>query len=790
MLLKSPGFTMVSVLTLALGIGANTAMFSVVNQLLLRRLPYRDPNRIVQVWTRNVSTNHLRMRPSLPDFADFKEQTRTLSKMAHYRGMVYHLTSTNQPQEIQATRVSTDFFGVLGVEPCLGRAFLSDECLPGHEQVVVLGYGLWQRRFGGQSSIIGQAIGVEGKDCIVCGVMPPDFDFPNKTEIWTPYSINSNNVNRKRDDHFDPSIARLADGVSLTAAETEMDAIAQRLEKQYPATDINQGAWLVPLQEELVGTFEPAILLLMGATGAVLLIVCANIANLQLARGASRQKEVAIRSALGASRGRIIRQMLVESIVLSIVGGACGLLVASLAKDLLIGLAPAGVPRISETRLDATVLFVSFAASVLTGILFGLVPAIRAAKVNLTADLQQGGKGASAGLGGNRLRGSLVVSEIAIAVILLLGAGLLLQSLQKLTRVSLGFDPRDLAAIHINLPWQKYHEKGTDGLFFRNLFQQLHDLPSATDSALACALPVEGRETTVDFNVLGAVIENGKHWTAGFNYVSPSYFQTMHIPLRRGRELTEQDTRESQRVVVVDESLATRYFANADPIGQSVLIEGQGNDSFVIVGIAGSIHQRDPATAPDPQLYMQYQQINEGGMWLIVRGQFNLNELHDEVAKRVQSMDADQSIGPVRTMDFFLRQSSELSRFRTVLLGLLAGLALILAAIGIYGVVAYSVSQRTAEFGLRMALGARRIDLVKLVMKQGVTLVAAGIAIGAVVALSSMRIMQSMLFEVTPSDPLTFALVLTSLAAIALLACYLPARRAARVDPMVALRHD
>jgi len=786
MLRKSPGFSVVAIVTLALGIGANTAMFSVVNALLVRPLPYPEPNRIVQVWSQTQSNP--RVRPSKPDFKDLKEQSRSFAKLALYRRADFHFTSTSEPQEVRTGRVSSDFFDVLGVPALWGRTFRPNEATPGQDQVVILSYGVWLTRFAGDTNVIGRPIGLEGKSCVVCGVMPPKFDFPDRSEVWVPYGSESEFRYLKRDDHFDFVIGRLAEGATLSGAQAELRSVAARLEQAYPGTNKGLSAGLIPLSEELVWTFKPALFLLLGAVGAVLLVACANIANLQLARGVSREKEIAMRSALGAKRGRVIRQLLAESILLSGLGGAGGLVVAHFACGFLLAVAPGDIPRLQETRLDGIVLVVCLAASVLAGVLFGLVPAVKASRANLVESLKDGGQGVTDGSRRNGFRNGLVVGELATAVVLLIGAALLLQSLHKLGQVPLGFNPRDLATTRITLPWWKYHAKGKDKPFLRALYDRIRSMPGVRDVAMVAALPIVDRQTQVWLKLVGDAVEPGREWIGGFNYITPSYFETMGIPLLRGRKLDDHDDANSQRALVIDDSLARRYFRDQDPIGKEVLIEGQGEAPFSIVGIVGGVRQRNPAQPPAPQLYMQYQQINEGSMWLVARHASNLPGLEKAVAREVQALDVDQSIGPVRTMEEYLGESSRLPRFRTFVLGLLALLAATLATAGTYSVTAYFVSQRNREMGLRMALGAGRRDILKLVLRQNGRPAALGALLGVALAFGTTRVLENTLFEVSPRDPATLIVIPAALTVVALLGCYLPARRAARVDPIVALR--
>ena len=788
-LVKNPGFTAVAVLTLALGIGANTAIFSVINAVLLRPLPFLEPDRIVQIWSQKASVNNSRIPPSLPDFTDWRAQIGSFSHLAYYRLADFHFTGVREPAEVRAGRVSPGFFDVFGVAPFLGRTFLAEEDVPGKDQVVVLGYSIWQQRFGGDRQIVGKSIGVEGRSCVVCGVMPSQFKFPESAAIWIPFAMTPDQIGSKRDDHFNLAVGRLEDNIPLAAAQTEMSTIAVRLEREYPDSNKSLGVVLVPLHEDLVGDVRPGMLLLLGAVGAVLLIACANTANLQLARGLARQKEIAVRLALGASPARIVRQFLTESVLLSVLGGAVGLLAAYGAIDVLIALAPANIPRIAETRLDGTVLAVCLGLSIGTGILFGLFPSLQALRIEFAEQLKEGSKGATGGTRRHRARNALVIAEITLAFVLLIGGELVLKSFHRLNGVILGFDPQDLATIRISLPW-KHHVDGTDKLFFHQLNERIRVHPGLEQSALVRALPIADRQVTVWFKLAGEAVEPGKEPVAGFNYITPSYFDVMRIPLIRGRGLNDQDTPSSPRVVVVDESLTKRYFPNEEPLGRRVLVEGQGDQPFTIVGIVGGVRQRVPSQPPTPQLYLHSRQINEGRAWLVVRGASRVRGLDSIVGREVRRLDADQSISPLRTMEEHLYQSSQLPRFRAVLLSLLALLAFVLASVGIYGVMACSVTQRTRELGIRVALGAKRRDILNLILAQSGKMAVLGIGFGIVIALGAVRLLSSMLYEVSPRDAETFLVIPAIVALVVLATSYLPARRAARVDPMEALRHE
>ncbi len=788
-LLKNPGFTAVAVLTLALGIGASTALLSVAHAVILRSLPFGDPDRIVQVWGTRPAAKHFRARTSLLNFQDYKAQSRSFSHLAYYRLADFHFTGTPSPAEVRTSRVSEEFFEVMGVSPLLGRSFSPDENIPGRADVVLLSHDLWVRRFGGDPKLIGTTIGLEGKPYVVTGVMPPSFRFPERAEIWVPYAMTPDQIGSKRSDHFNLVIGRLKNGQSLPGAQSEFRGITERLVKAFPEANEGMGSSLVPLPEDLVSDFKPALLLLFGAVASVLLIACANVANLQLVRGLARQKEIALRAALGAGRRRLIRQLLAESVLLALLGGALGVVLARLGLDGILALAPKDVPRIQEATLDRTVLLASLGITILTGIVFGLIPALTASRPDLVEHLKDGGKSSTDGAGRHRSRHALVIGEIAIAVVLLITAGLLVQSFQNLGRVDLGFRPENLTTVRVSLPW-RYHVNGQDKVFFRTLHDRVRALPGAEKSALVCALPIADRQTTVWFKESGVAFEPGREPTAGFNYVTPNYLATMGIPLLRGRKFDDHDTDKTPRVLIVDETLANRHFPGVDPMGKRVHIEGQGNEPFTIVGIAGHVYQRGAERGPMPQLYMHYQQINEASMWVVTRGAPAVRGFAEAVAREVQRLDVDQSTGPMLTMEQHLGESWRLARFRTLLLSLLAALALTLATIGIFGVVAFSTSQRRREFGLRVALGASRADLLRLVMGLGARLAIVGVTIGMVMALGATHLIKDALFQVAPNDIPAFTTVAVLIVFVALTACYLPARRAARVDPMEALRNE
>lgn len=787
---RSPGLSAVAILTLALGIGANTALFSVIRAVLLRPLPYAESDRIVQCWGTRPATGHLRARTSHLNFLDFRDQNTSFSHLAFYRSADFHFTGTDRPAETRVCLVSDQFFDVLRVPPLLGRTFVPGENVPGNAAVVVLGHGLWTRRFGGDTNIIGRTIGLEGREFLVCGVMPPAFTFPERTEMWAPYAPSPDPAAHKRSDHFHLVIGRLKAGRSLDEAQAEMSTLARRLEQTYPEANDGAGCLLIPLHRELVGDFQPALLLLLAAVGCVLLIACANVANLQFIRGLGRQKELSIRAAIGASRGRLVRQLLIESLVLALIGGVAGTAVAHVALEGILTLAPSDVPRLQESRLDATVLLGSLALAFFTGILSGTVPALAASRPDLMAPLKDGGLTSTDGARRWRFRHWLVVGETATTIVLLIAAGLLMQSFRRMTATPLGFRTDDLATLRVTLPWEKYHGAGRERRFFKELLGRVRSRAGAERTALVCALPIADRQTTVWFKEAGIAYEPGREPIAGFNYVTPSYLETLGIPLLRGRNLDDHDTDTTPRVLVIDETLASRHFRGVDPIGRRVLIEGQGDEPFTIVGMAGPVMQRGVLRGPAPQLYMHYQQINECSMWVVTRGASRMPTYEALVAGEVRAMDTDQSTGPFKTMEQHLEAYSTLARFRTRLTQGLATLALGLAVVGIYSVIAFTAHQRTREFGVRLALGATPTDILRLILGSGGRLALLGIGLGTALALALTHLLKDMLYGVSPHDITSFGIVIGGMLATALLTSYLPARRAARIDPIVALRAE
>jgi putative ABC transport system permease protein len=786
-LLKRPGFTAVALVALALGIGANTAIFSLVNAVLLRPLPFAQPDRLVWMWG-NIKNGGNRASVSPLDFLDYRQQNTTFEQFAAAISVPVplNLTNSGEPERLTAAAVTGNYFQALGVQPVLGRTFLIENEKPGSEQVTVLGYGLWQKRFGGDPAIINKTITLDGKSCAVLGVMPKDFSFPASAELWVPINFDISPGMKQRKAHFMRPIGRLKAGITMAQAQTDTDAIARRLEEQYPE-DKGWNLRLVSLREQLVGNTRPTLFILFGAVGFVLLIACANVANLLLVRAAGRQKEIAVRTALGAGRWRIVRQMITESVLLALVGGALGTLLALWGVELLVALSEGAIPSTAHVSIDGTVLGFTLLVSLFTGVLFGLAPALRTMKLNLSESLKEGGRSGSEGAHRNRTRSVLVVLESAVAVVLLIGAGLLVRSLLRLQDVSPGFDAQNVLTMRVDLPREKYSAPEKSASFFSELESRLSGLPGMENVGLVTELPLSGQPNDMPYTVEGRPpVSSDQAFDDDFRRVNTKYFAAMRIPFLRGRNFTEQEVSHGDKVVIISELLARQVFPNEEPLGKR-LIMMSGKDPFEIIGIVGDIRHR--ALESDPRAAM-YMPAYERSMNVVLRSKADPASLTAAVRNEVQHIDPNQPIAAVRTMEQWLETSVAAPRYRTTLLGLFAVVALLLASTGIYGVMSYSVSQRTHEIGVRMALGARRLDVLKLVVRQGMMLVLLGVALGLVGAFALTRLMSTLLFGVTAKDPFTFVAVSALLTFVAFVACYLPARRATTVDPLVALRYE
>ena len=791
MLLKNSGFTVIAVLALALGIGANTAIFSVVNAVLLRPLAYPDSDRIIWIEANNPAKGITDSNVSPPDFADWSAQNHVFEQMAAFTSGGAILSRGDEPERVRTTAASASFFTLFKTQPVIGRAFSEQEDRTGGEPVVVLSYGLWQRRFGADPNLIGNKLTLSGKSTTVIGIMPPGFDFPTQTEVWVPLALDAST--ERRDNRYLQAIARLKAGVTVEQAQAEINAISNRLGQEYAETNSGWGVSLSTVHESMVGEVRPSLLLLLGAVTFVLLIACANVANLLLARAAARQKEIAIRTALGAGRLRVIRQLLTESVLLSALGGALGLLLSVWLTDLLIAISPANTPRFDEIKLDARVLGFTLAVTVLTGLIFGLAPALQASKPDLNEALKEGGRGSSEGYRRNRLRGLLMVSEIALSFLLLAGAGLLIKSFLRLRDVNPGFNPENVLTMRL-APLSTKYPKGQQKVeFFRQVLERIRNLPGVESAGAVLSLPLGGDT----LNVGRSFIREGRPMTpeesanAGYLVATPDYFRVMQIPLITGRAFTEQDSEESPKVVIINETMARRFWSSENPIGKRMTIWRDEKFPREIVGVVGDTKPSTLGGEPAPQMYVPHaQDAGWGAMTLVIRTATEPTTLIGTVRQEILSFDKSQPVYNIKTMNDVVSTSLAASRISMLLISVFAGVALLLAMLGIYGITAYYVTQRTHEIGIRMALGAQTGDVLKLVVKQGMVLALIGLAIGLVAAFAITRVMASLLYGVSATDPLTFITVSVLLVGVALIACLIPARKATKVDPMIALRYE
>src|SRR5256884_577373 len=808
-LLKNPGFTAVAVLTLALGIGANTAIFSVVNAVLLRPLPYQESERLV--WLSERGPNFPTMSISYPNFSDWRAQQTVFEHIGVYNWGSYTLTGKGQPHRLTGVRISADGFAALRAQPAIGRLFDNDEDKPGAPSVAVLSHALWADRFGGDAGAVNQSITLDGRPYTVIGVMPVGFDFPSRTDLWLPVGPLSNEESWKsRGNH--PGllgVARLKPGVTLEQARAAMETIAVRLEQQYPDSNKNNRVRIERLIDNYVDNVRPALWTLLGAVGLVLLIACANVANLLLARAAARQKEMAVRAALGAGRWRIVRQLLTESVLLALGGGAFGLLLASGGVRLILALSRDAIPRAAEVGLDAGVLAFTAGIAVLTGILFGLAPAWQGSRADLQDTLKDTTRGTTGGRA--RLRQGLVVAEVALTLVMLTGAGLLLRSFHRLQQVNPGFSHERVLSFRLDLPEKKYGKEESQINFYRNLLDRLRALPGAQAVSVTSRLPFGGNDWQTSFVIEGQP-EPPPHERPSMevHLVSPDYFRAMGIPLLHGRSFTEQDDRGHLRgrdlssftdgerwmsglnTIIVDEEFARRHWPNEDAIGKRVRLPwGEKGPMLTVVGVVGRVKLNQlNEQGGFVQAYLPFLQGPSGGMAVVIKTTQAPEALITAARQQVQALDPEQPIYDVRTLAEMRDNSIAPQRLNLTLLAVFAGVALTLAVIGLYGVLAYAVAQRQREIGVRMALGAQRRDVLGLVLGHGMRLTMIGVILGLTGAFALTRVLEGLLFETKPFDPATFLSVTVILVGVALLACWLPARRAARVQPMAALRHE
>jgi len=806
LLLKSPGFTLIAVLTLALGIGANTAIFSVVNFVLLRPLPYANSDQLLMIWERNLKKGWSESPTSSANFVDFRTSARNLEVAAFTdTNGNFNLTGGDQPERVAGLRVSANLFPLLGVNPGRGRLFLPQEDQPGAGHVLILSYGLWQRTFAANANLINQTIQLNSQSYTVVGIMPPDFKFPpafsavvgsseesvSNADLWVP--LTTDDIPLVRDRRDLKMMGRLKPGVTVAQAQADLNAIASRLDREFP--DVNGGieTHVIPLREQVTGDISLALFVLMTAVALVLLIACANVANLLLAKATGRQKEIAIRTALGATRLRILRQLLTESVLLGLLGGLLGLLFAVIGAETLIAFVTTNIPKLKDFTFDATVLLFTLLIALVTSLFFGLAPAIDASKPNLNEALKEGGRSSSGSASRQRLRDFLVITEVALAVILVTASGLMFRSFLRLQGVNPGFNPKNLITLEVELPDAKYHAAQQQQNFQQQLLQRLTTIPGVQSAAAVDNVPFGVNAFNTSFMIEGrpvpAVTERPR---AFYRVISPNYFRTMGIPFRRGNEFTDRDSAEMPGVAIINETATRKYWPGEDPIGRKIK-RGRPeskNPWVTIVGIAGSASQLSLREESQPEIYVPFLQNTTLNFSLVVRTASDPKTITGAIRKEVWATDKDLPVSNMKLMDELISNSTAQPRFYVILLTVFAALALILAAVGVYGVMAYSVTLRTRDIGIRMAVGAQPMDIFKHVIGHALMLASIGLVIGLVLAGTSTLVMKSLLFGISTADPLTLIVTALILLAVALLASYLPARKATKVDPMVALRYE
>jgi putative ABC transport system permease protein len=786
MLLRNPVFTTVAVLTLALSIGANTAIFSVVNAVLLRPLPFSQPARLMMVWNKGVEAAGGDRTPlAVADLLDLRAQNQSFESVDAFQGAFYNYIGGETPERIRGARVTANFFKTLGAQAALGRTFQPDEERPGAERVVVISHGFWRSHLAANRDVIGRALNLSGASYAIVGVMPDGFDFPaREVDLWTALQLEPP---ARRGPYFLQGVARLKDGVSREQARAESKSMTSTLTREH--LDFN----VLPLNEFILGDVRPALLLLLAAVTIVLLIAAANVANLLLSRAAGREKEISIRSALGASRGRIIRQLLSESLLLAVLGGSLSVLLAIWGVDLMLKLAPEGIPRIDQIRIDASALGWTALVSLLTGIIFGLAPALQGSRLNLNEALKEGGRSATESKGKRRWRNLLVISQLTMATMLLVGASLLLKSFWRLQMVNPGVDTERVLTMDIALRGERYDEAQQVRAFYGQLLERVKALPGVRAVAVSNSLPPDERDFSSDFTIEGRPVDVNKGApVADMILVSNDYFRALSLPVRRGRYFSDTDTKDAPRVVIINEAMKRQFFASEDPLGKRINLGSEKEPLWAeIVGVVGDVKYAGLEAEIQPAIYQPVAQNASWGMFLIVKTETaDPSSLVASVRKEISSLDSELPVAKISTLDERLAAAVTQPRFRTTLIAIFAAIALILASVGIYGVISYSVTQRTHEIGIRMALGAGARDVLRLVIGQGMTLALIGIGIGLAAALALTRVLASLLYGVSATDPLTFVGVSLLLVMVALLACFIPARRATKVDPMIALRNE
>jgi putative ABC transport system permease protein len=790
-LARNPGTTLAALLALALGIGANTAIFSVVNGVMLEPLPYPEPDELQFVWEKNPELGFPRFTVSPHNFEDWRRQSRSFAGLAAIEHSRFNLTGGDRPESLPGARVSADFFRVIGTEPVRGRGFRPEEGRLGSNRVAVISHGLWQRRFGSDPSAVGTTLRLDGEPYTLVGVAPPGFEFPQNREIWVPLAFDMAKENRGA--HYLLVLGRLAGGVSEEKAQAEMDGIAARLAKDYPDVQTGWGVDVIPLREMVVEDVRSALLILLVFVSFVLLIACANVANLLLARVASRERELAVRTALGAGRARLVRQMLTETLVLFLAGGALGLLLAWWGIRALLALDPEGIPRAHEIGLDGRVLLFTLLVSLATGLLFGLVPALSAAGRQLGESLKEGGRAMAGGVRGRLMRNALVLGQVALTLVLLVGAGLLIRSFARLQAIDPGFRSEGVLTARVVLPAAEYAEPARQVAFHQQLVEKVRAMPGAREAATIYPMPLGDSNMVLAFAVEGRPAPPPNEVpSTNVRGASPDYFRALGIRVRQGRTFTDQDVQGSLPVVVVNETMAKKVWPGESPLGKRINFgdPAQPADWMTVVGVVADVRHQALNEEPGSEAYWPQYQQPFTDFFLVLRTDRDPASLPDGVREAVRSLDPNLPVDQIRTMEDLIALSLSQSRFKMVLLSLFAGLALALAAVGVYGVVSYSVAQRTHEIGIRMALGAERRSVLRLVVRQGMAVVLIGVAAGLALAFWGSRFLAGQVYGVSAKDPLTFLAVPVVLLAIALLANYLPARRATRVDPLVALRQE
>ena len=804
MLRNNPGFTAVAILTLALGIGANTAIFSVIDSVLLRPLPYSDPAGLVMVWENNSQHPNPHNTVSPPDFLDWQSRNSVFAEMAAIFDEHANLTGNGLPQEVVVQDVSANFFSVLGVTPMMGAGFTAENGKAGHDNVVVLSYGFWKERFAGDAAIVGKTILLDGKAQTIVGVAPEKFSWfikdgsftGAKPQMWTPFVFPASFSNRKDVGRFLTVVARLKPGATVPQARSQMNEISAQIAKEYPNFNGNWGSNVVPVRDQISGDLRPALLILFGAVAFVLLIACANVSSLLLARATAREREIAVRTAMGASPWRITRQLLTESVLLALIGGTIGVALSVWGTNLLLAASPKNLLGLRTVPLDWRVLAFAGGATLLAGLLFGILPSYISAHSGISETLKEGGRGSSAGKRRAFARGAFVVAQMSLALVLLAGSGLLIRSFVRLTGVDPGFEASHLLSFKVSLPGSKYKNDKALLTFFTQLHERISHLPGVRSASMCSVAPFAGLGSATAVHVLSQPARSLMDLpVAAVRVVGPDYFSTMQIPLHAGRNFSEQELTEERHVVIINQAFADQFLKGVEPLGQKAVIhmkslEESKNAPSEIIGVVGDVRQMGLDTPAEPTVYWPHPELVLSEMTIVLRTEKEPLALVAAARNELRELDPEQPMAAISTMDELLAGSLSRSRFTMIVLGVFAALALVLACVGIYGVIAYSVTQRTQEFGIRMALGANRRDVFRLVLGQGTRLTLLGIGIGIVAALIVTRLMATLLFGVSATDPLTFAAVALLLGFVALAACYIPARRATRVDPIVALRYE